>query len=203
MAAVKPSRMTTNRITALSDARTLLASVAITPAPKTRIGSTAPTAPGRAPKTKPRMPASSTSSREAGAAEPPASASSRIRSPSEIAPHATGSTNGRSSDTRRRLVRACLGLRCRRGRGAGRHAARLLVVDPHPSRLRSLVPRDHAAALQHVDQPAGAGVADAQAPLQQGDRCRLVLRDAQDRLVEQRVLVGVELLRLDVRQVTE
>ena len=89
-----------------------------------------------------------------------------------------------------------------RGRARG-HAPRLVVRDEHAPRLRALVAGDHPAALEHVDQPARPRVADAQPTLQQRHRGRLVLGDAEDRLVEQRVLVRVELLRLDVGRVGE
>ena len=57
------------------------------------------------------------------------------------------------------------------------------------ARLRALVAGDDPSPLQHVDQPARAGVADSQAPLQQRNRCRLGLDDDLDRLVQQRILV--------------
>ena len=59
------------------------------------------------------------------------------------------------------------------------------------------------APLEHVDQPPGARVADAQAPLQQRDRRGLRGDDDLDRAVEQRVLVGVELAVLAVGAVGE
>ena len=68
----------------------------------------------------------------------------------------------------------------------------LALLDEHPARLRALVAADDAAALEHVDEPAGARVADAQAALEERDRRGLRLDDDLDRLVEQRVVVGVE-----------
>src|SRR5581483_347060 len=69
----------------------------------------------------------------------------------------------------------------------------LALVDEDAPRLRAFIAADDAAPLEHVDQPAGAGVADAQAALQERHGGGLRLDDDLDRLVEQRILVGVEL----------
>src|SRR5579884_68915 len=74
----------------------------------------------------------------------------------------------------------------------------LALVDEHPARLRALVAGDDPASLEHVDQPARARVADAQAPLQERDGRSLRLHDDLDRLVEERVVVRVELAVLRV-----
>src|SRR5438552_2328797 len=66
-------------------------------------------------------------------------------------------------------------------------------VDEHTTRLRALVAADDPAALEHVDEAARPRVTDSQAPLQERHRRRLRLHDDLDRLVEQRVVVGVEL----------
>ena len=67
------------------------------------------------------------------------------------------------------------------------------LVDQHAPRLRALVAGDDPAPLEHVDQAAGARVADPQAALEERDGRGLRLHDDLDRPVEQRVLVGVEL----------
>ena len=67
-----------------------------------------------------------------------------------------------------------------------------MLLEEHAARLRALVARDDAAALEHVDEAARARVADTQAALEQRDGCRLRLDDHLDRAVEQRILVGVE-----------
>ena len=61
-------------------------------------------------------------------------------------------------------------------------------------RLGPLVAGDHAAALEHVDQAPRARVAEAQAPLQHRGGGRLHFGDEPDRVGEQRILVGVELV---------
>src|SRR3954465_15449278 len=66
------------------------------------------------------------------------------------------------------------------------------LVHEHPPWLRAFVAGDDAAAFEHVDPKARSGVADAQAPLDQRDGGRLRLHHDLDRLVEQRILVGVE-----------
>ena len=58
-------------------------------------------------------------------------------------------------------------------------------------RLERVVARDHAAALHHVDQPAGPRVADAQAPLQHGGRGAAHLDHGGHGVAQQVVLVGV------------
>src|SRR5262245_33430076 len=80
------------------------------------------------------------------------------------------------------------------GGGLPEHLLELSLVDQDASRLGAFVPGDDAAALEHVDQPAGARVADAEAPLEERRRGGLGLDDDLDRAVEQRILVGVELL---------
>src|SRR5581483_5881643 len=69
----------------------------------------------------------------------------------------------------------------------------LALVDEDAPRLRAFIAADDAASLEHVDQPTGARVADAEAPLQERDRSRLRLDDDLDRLVEERILVRIEL----------
>src|SRR5207245_6824445 len=71
-------------------------------------------------------------------------------------------------------------------------ALEIVELDEHAAGLRALVPGDDLAALEHVDQPPRARVADAQAPLQERHGRGLRLHDDLDRLVEQRVLVRVE-----------
>ena len=70
---------------------------------------------------------------------------------------------------------------------------KLVLGDEHAARLGALVAGDDPTPLEHVDQATGARVAHAQAPLDQGHRGRLRHDDDLDRLVEQRILVGVEL----------
>src|SRR4051812_21658988 len=70
------------------------------------------------------------------------------------------------------LPLADLVLRCAlilNGRAAAQRPGQLGVADKHLPRLRALVPRDHAAALEHVDQASGSGIAHAQAPLDHRD----------------------------------
>ncbi len=74
----------------------------------------------------------------------------------------------------------------------------LAFVDEHTPRLRAFVAGDDPTPLEHVDQPAGACVADPEAPLQKGNGRGLRLDDDLDRLVEQRVVVGIELAVLPV-----
>ena len=59
------------------------------------------------------------------------------------------------------------------------------------------------APLEHVDQPSGPRVADAQPALEQRHRRGLGGDDDLDRPVEQRVLVGVELAVVGVGAVGE
>src|SRR3954452_11822674 len=68
------------------------------------------------------------------------------------------------------------------------------LADQDLARLGPLVARDDAAALEHVDQAARPGVAEAQAPLQHRSRRGLHLGHQADRVLEQRVLVGGELV---------
>ena len=63
-----------------------------------------------------------------------------------------------------------------------RHAVEVGLADQHPARLRALVAGDDPAALEHVDQAAGARVADPQAALDQRHRGGLGLDDDLDRL---------------------
>src|SRR5436190_21708453 len=88
---------------------------------------------------------------------------------------------GRPELTARSYERVCL---------AGR--VELGLVDEDAARLRAFVAADDPAPLEHVDQAAGARVPDAQAALDERDGCGLRLHDDLDRLVEQRVVVGVE-----------
>src|SRR5215207_167722 len=67
-------------------------------------------------------------------------------------------------------------------------------LDKHASRLRALVAGDDPAALEHVDQAPGPRVADSEPALEKGYRRGLCLHDDVDRPVEERVLVGVEVL---------
>src|SRR5437588_7179058 len=62
--------------------------------------------------------------------------------------------------------------------------------------LRALVPGDDPAALQHVDQAARTRVAEPEPPLEHRRGGGPHLRDERDRLLQQRILVGVELLLL-------
>ena len=77
----------------------------------------------------------------------------------------------------------------------GQDARHVGLGDQHLPGLRALVAGDHAAALQHVDHPARARVAEAQTPLQHRGRGRLHFGDQRDRVLEQRILVGVEVIR--------
>ena len=77
--------------------------------------------------------------------------------------------------------------------GGADEALELVLGHEHAARLRALVAGDDPAPLEHVDQPAGPRVADAQAPLDQRHGRGLRLDDDLDRLVEQRILVRVEL----------
>src|SRR2546423_2391171 len=58
--------------------------------------------------------------------------------------------------------------------------------DQHLARFRSFIARDHAAPLEHVDQPARTRVAQTQATLEHRGRGGAHLRDQRDRLLEQR-----------------
>src|SRR5690242_3029423 len=75
-----------------------------------------------------------------------------------------------------------------------RHAVEIAFADQYAAWFRAFVARDDSAPFQHVDQPPGPRVAHAQPPLDQGDGRRLGLDDDLDRLVEQRILVGIEFL---------
>src|SRR6266516_2658549 len=66
-------------------------------------------------------------------------------------------------------------------------------VHENAPRLGSLVARDDAPPLEHVDQASGPRVADSEAALDERDGGRLRLDDDLDRLLQQRVLVGIEL----------
>src|SRR6185503_18967349 len=68
------------------------------------------------------------------------------------------------------------------------------LADQDLARLGALVAGDHAAALEHVDQAPRAGVAEAQAALEHRGRGRLHLGDQADRVLEERILVGAELV---------
>ena len=94
--------------------------------------------------------------------------------------------------TRHRVVRTSVASAARARQRRADHGGELVLLDQHPAGLRALVAGDDPAPLEHVDQPAGAGVADAQPALEQRDGRGLRLHDDLDRLVEQRVLVGVE-----------
>ena len=52
---------------------------------------------------------------------------------------------------------------------AGQRRPQPALVDEHGTRLAAVVAGDDAHLLHDVDEPAGAGVPDAQAPLQQRD----------------------------------
>src|SRR5919109_3773831 len=75
-------------------------------------------------------------------------------------------------------------------------ALEIALADEYPARFRTLVAGDDPAPLEHVDEAPGARVADAQAPLDERDRRGLGLHDDLDRALEERVLVGVEILVL-------
>src|ERR671930_1437048 len=60
------------------------------------------------------------------------------------------------------------------------------------ARLGALVARDDAPALEHVDEPPGARVAEPQAALEHRRRGGAHLDDELDRVPEQGILVGVE-----------
>src|SRR5687767_1919566 len=68
------------------------------------------------------------------------------------------------------------------------------LFNQYASRFRSLIPRDDATPFQHVDQASRPRVADPQPALEQRDRGRLGLDDDLDRLLEQRILVGIEVV---------
>src|SRR3954451_3054769 len=76
-------------------------------------------------------------------------------------------------------------------RERGHDARHVLLGDEHLPRLRALVAGDHAPPFEHVDEPPGTGVAEAQPPLEHGGGRGAHLRHEGDRLVEQRVLVRV------------
>ena len=83
--------------------------------------------------------------------------------------------------------------------GDGRLAqdpVQVALGDQHLPRLRALVPRHDPTPLEHVDQPPGAGVADPQPPLDERDGRRLVLGDEADRILEHRIVVGVQRSRV-------
>ena len=86
--------------------------------------------------------------------------------------------------------------RRRSPRQRGEDARQVGLGDQHLARLGALVAGDHAAALEHVDQPPGARVAEAQAALEHRGRGGPHLaRRARIASLEQRVLVGVEARR--------
>ena len=64
--------------------------------------------------------------------------------------------------------------------------------DQYLARLRPFVTGDHAAAFEHVDQAAGAGVSDPQTALDHRYGSGLGVDHELDRFVEQVVLVGIE-----------
>src|SRR5205823_3342683 len=66
--------------------------------------------------------------------------------------------------------------------------------DQHLPGLGALVAGDHAAPLEHVDHSPGARVAEAQAALEHRGGRRLHFGDQHDRIAQQRVLVGIELV---------
>src|SRR3954464_13789714 len=84
-----------------------------------------------------------------------------------------------------------------------RDAFEFVLGDQDAAGFRAFVRRDDPAPLQHVDQPARPRVADAKAPLQERDAGGLGGDDDLDRLVEERIFVGVELAVLGVRVVDE
>src|SRR6266508_2761974 len=67
-----------------------------------------------------------------------------------------------------------------------------VLIDKHATRLGAFVAGNDPAPLQHVDQAAGTGVADAQAALKQRNRRGLGLDDALDCALKKRILVGIE-----------
>src|SRR5215204_7360388 len=75
-----------------------------------------------------------------------------------------------------------------------RNSVEFLCFNQYASGFRSLITRDDATTLQHVDQATGARVADAQAALDQRNRRCLRLDDDLDRLLEQRILVRIEVV---------
>ena len=76
------------------------------------------------------------------------------------------------------------------------HARKVRFRDQHLARLGTLVARDHAAPLHHVDQPAGARVAHAQAPLEHRRGRGAHLDHRRDSLGEEVVSVGIEVTRV-------
>src|SRR5689334_9242872 len=100
--------------------------------------------------------------------------------PGKSAARPTESTHRAAASIRPRLLR--LGV-----------LVELRLVDEDAARLRAFIATDDASSLEHVDQPARPRVADAQPPLDEGHRRGLRLHDDLDRLVEQRIDVGVEL----------
>src|SRR5215210_7280217 len=113
----------------------------------------------------------------------------RIRSSRRLAPM--------SGIRGRRLLRdARIHGRCRTSAVAlaevGDDPLHIGLRDEHLARLGALVSGDHVAALEHVDEPARAGVAEAQAPLQHRRRRRPHLGHEPDRVLQQRVLVRAE-----------
>ena len=108
----------------------------------------------------------------------------------------TGTAAGSATRRRARLEQGVGRLRpahrLRRGPAAAEHARQVGQRDQHLARLRALVAGDDPAALEHVDQAPGAGVADPQAALDHRDRGGLALDHEARRLVEQVVAVGIE-----------
>ena len=76
-------------------------------------------------------------------------------------------------------------------RSAASIARQVGLGDQHLARLGALVAGDDPAPLEHVDQPAGARVAEAQAALEHRGRRGAHLDDQLDRVAEQRILVGI------------
>src|SRR3954452_9688436 len=84
--------------------------------------------------------------------------------------------------------RHCVGARIQRRE----HAREVGLGHQHLARLGALVARDHPAALEHVDQTAGARVAQPQAALEHRGRGGLHLGDEPDGVAQKRILVRVE-----------
>ena len=74
----------------------------------------------------------------------------------------------------------------------GDEAVHVARADEHLAWLGALVAADHGAPLEHVDEPPGARVAQAQAALEHRRRRRAHLDAEADRVLEQGVLVGAE-----------
>jgi hypothetical protein len=78
----------------------------------------------------------------------------------------------------------------------GEDPRQVALGDEDLARLGALVAGDDPPALEHVDEPARARVAQAQAALEHRRRRRAHLDDELDRVAQQRVLVGIEALLL-------